>query len=100
MRWDEKRKVAIAAPGKIRELLLDEMQHVSSGEKARIDTDGLSKIAKALQYFDGKVPLTVVITVLKELDNYIAEIAPQDVVRQTELHRLFIAHRAQVDSMK
>ena len=54
MKWDEKRKAMLAAPGKIRELLLNEMQNVADGNPARIDTDGLSKIAKALQYFDGK----------------------------------------------
>lgn len=100
MKWDEKRKAMLAAPGKIRELLLNEMQNVADGNPARIDTDGLSKIAKALQYFDGKVPLTVVITVLKEVDNFIAEVAPQEIARQTDLHRMFIAHRAQVDSLK
>ena len=100
MKWDEKRKAMLAAPGKIRELLLNEMQNVADGNPARIDTDGLSKIAKALQYFDGNVPLTVVITVLKEVDNFIAEVAPQEIARQTDLHRMFIAHRAQVDSLK
>ena len=100
MKWDEKRKASLAAPGKIRELLLTEMQWIAEGNKARLDTDGLSKVAKSLQYFDGKVPLTVVITVLKEVDNFIAEVAPQEIARQTELHRMFIQRRAQVDSLK
>lgn len=100
MKWDEERKANLAAPGKIRKLLLDEAQWIAEGNKSRIDTDGLSKVFKGLQYFDGKVPLTVVITVLKEVDNFIAEVAPQEIGRQTELHRMFIAHRAQVDSLK
>lgn len=100
MKWDEKRRAMLAAPGKIRELLLDEMQRVADGQPARIDTDGLSKIAKALQYFDGKVPLAVVISVLKELDNFVAEVDPQQIARQTKLHRMFIQRRAQVDSLK
>ena len=79
MKWDEKRKASLAAPGKIREL---------------------SKVAKSLQYFDGKVPLSVVISVLKEVDNFVAEINPQEVVKITEYHRMFIQHRAQVDSLK
>lgn len=100
MKWDEKRKASLAAPGKIRELLLDEMQWIAEGNKARLDTDGLSKVAKSLQYFDGKVPLSVVISVLKEVDNFVAEINPQEVVKITEYHRMFIQHRAQVDSLK
>ena len=87
MKWDEK-------------LLLTEMQWIAEGNKARLDTDGLSKVAKSLQYFDGKVPLSVVISVLKEVDNFIAEVAPQEITRQTELHRMYIAHRAQVESLK
>lgn len=87
-------------PGKIRELLLDEMQWIAERNKARLDTDGLSKVAKSLQYFDGKVPLSVVISVLKEVDNFVAEINPQEVVKITEYHRMFIQHRAQVDSLK
>lgn len=41
MKWDEKRKASLAAPGKIRELLLDEMQWIAERNKARLDTDGL-----------------------------------------------------------
>ena len=100
MKWDEKRQESLAAPGKIRELLLKEMQWIADGNKPRLDTDGLSKVAKSLQYFDGKVSLSIVISVLKEVDNFIAEVAPQEITRQTELHRMFIQHRAQVDSLK
>ena len=60
------------------------MQWIAEGNKARLDTDGLSKVAKSLQYFDGKVPLSVVISVLKEVDNFVAEINPQEVVKITE----------------
>lgn len=73
---------------------------IAERNKARLDTDGLSKVAKSLQYFDGKVPLSVVISVLKEVDNFVAEINPQEVVKITEYHRMFIQHRAQVDSLK
>lgn len=100
MRWDDMRKTALSAPSKIRELLLTEMQNISSGGKAAIDTDGLSKVAKALQYFDGKVSLSVVIAVLKEVDNYIVEVSPQEAAKIVDYHRMFITHRAQVDSQK
>lgn len=100
MKWGEKRKSALSAPSKIRELLLDEMQSISAGNKARIDTDGLSKVAKALQYFDGRISLPVVIAVLKEVDNYIAELNPQEAVKIVEYHRLFVQRRAEVDSQR
>ena len=91
MKWDEKRKASLAAPGKIRELLLDEMQNVADGNPARIDTDGLSKIAKALQYFDGKVPLTVVITVLK-VQLFCSRIFQSSMSRKTEKENVCRLH--------
>lgn len=98
--WDTLRDEALASPGKIRQLLLDEIKNLSEGGKATIDTDGLSKVAKALQYFDGKVSLAVVISVLKEFDNWMAGNDPQTAVRFLEYHRQFINYRAQADSLK
>lgn len=98
--WDEKRKRAISTPDAIRRLLLDELKSISEGNKARIDTDGLSKVAKAIQYFDGRIALAVVISVLKEVDNYIAELDPVKAVEVSKLHQMFVAYRAQIDSLK
>ena len=98
--WDDKRKKAISTPDAIRRLLLDELQSISAGNKPRIDTDGLSKVAKTIQYFDGRVALSVVISVLKEVDNYIAEIDPGVAVDMAKYHQMFVTHRAKIDSLK
>lgn len=100
MQWDEARKRILSAPDTIRRLLLEQMEKVSSGEKVTIDTDALSKIAKALTYFDGKVPLTVVYSVIKEFDLFMAEVAPHKAFEFTEYHKMFLHRRAQLDSMK
>lgn len=100
MDWDSKRDRVISTPAKIRELLLEEMKSVSSGNKAKIDADALSKINKALTYLDGKVSLSVVISVFMEFDNWMAEVAPGQAVDFTRYHKLFIAYRAEQDSLK
>lgn len=100
MDWDSKRDSIVSTPAKIRELLLEEMKSVSSGNKAKIDADALSKINKALSYLDGKVSLSVVISVFMEFDNWMAEADPKKAVDFTEYHKLFIAYRAEQDSLK
>lgn len=100
MDWDAKRDRVISTPAKIRELLLQEMKSVSQGNKAKIDADALSKINKALSYLDGKVSLSVVISLFMEFDNWMAEVDPKKAVDFTEYHKLFIAYRAEQDSLK
>ncbi len=100
MDWDSKRDSIVSTPAKIRELLLEEMKSVSSGNKAKIDADALSKINKALSYLDGKVSLSIVISVFMEFDNWMAEADPKKAVDFTEYHKLFIAYRAEQDSLK
>lgn len=67
---------ALAAPSTIRKILTAELQHIAGGGQPRVDADALSKVAKALNYFDGRVALSVVISVFKEFDTWMAGIDP------------------------
>lgn len=100
MEWDAKRDKIQSTPAKIRELLLTEMKSVSEGNKAKIDADALSKINKALSYLEGKVSLSVVISVFMEFDNWMAEVDPAEAVKLTVFHKQFINYRAEQDSLK
>lgn len=100
MQWEDRRKTQLSTPSKIRTLLLDELENISSGKKSSIDADGLIKVAKTLQYFDSRVALSVVISVFKEFDNWMAEDDPQLAIRFTEKHRQFVNYRAKQDSLK
>lgn len=100
MQWDDYRRRTLAAPDTIQRLLLEQMEKVSSGEKPTIDTDALSKIGKALTYFNGKLSVTVIIAVLKEFDLYMAEMVPHKAVEFLEYHKMFIHHRAKLENMK
>ena len=63
-----------------------------------MDADALSKVAKALNYFDGRVALSVVISVFKEFDTWMAGIDPARAVEISEAHRLFVNYGAEADS--
>lgn len=97
-KWDELRAAALAAPTTIRKILTEELQRIASGQPASVDADALSKVAKALNYFDGRVALNVIISVFKEFDTWMAGIDPAKAVEVAELHRLFVNHRAEIDS--
>lgn len=100
MDWDKRREDVLSSPDKIRTILRDELKWIAEGKAARVDTDALSKVSKTLQYFDGKIALAIVISVMKELDNWMSGVDPQMAVKFTEYHRMFISYRAEVDSLK
>jgi DNA-binding Xre family transcriptional regulator len=100
MLWDTRREEVLSSPDKIRQILRDELKSVAEGNKSKIDTDALSKIAKTLQYFDGKVSLSVVVSVFKEFDNFMVGVDPAKAVEFTEYHRMFVNHRANQDAKK
>ena len=92
--WDKRRTEILAAPHKIKELLLQEMEKISEGKKSVIDADSLSKIAKAIASVDQKISLQVVISVFKEFDNWMADNEPAMAVSFLEFHKKFLLQRA------
>ncbi len=93
--WDERRNQALAAPHKIKEVLLAELQRVAGGKKSTIDADALAKISKVIDSVSGKVSVQVVITVLKEFDNWMSIQDPELAIKFLEWHKLFILHKAE-----
>lgn len=100
MDWDNRRTEVLSSPNKIRAILREELKWIADGNKPRVDTDALSKVSKTLQYFDGTVALSVVVSVFKEFDNWMSGVDPAMAVKFTEFHRMFVSHRAQQDSLK
>lgn len=100
MNWDTLRDETLASPEKIRKILRQELKNVAEGNPTKIDTDALSKIAKTLQYYDGRVALSVIISVFKEFDTWMVEIDPRMAVKFLEYHKKFLHHRARMDSLK
>lgn len=100
MKWDEQRQRHLSTPGVIRQMLLEAMERVAKGEKSKIDTDALSKIGKALTYFDGKVALNIVISVFKDFNYFMADHHPHKAVDFLKYIKQFIHERAKAESYK
>lgn len=90
--WDKRREENLAAPHKIRGLLLGEMQKILNGEKSSIDADALSKMSKVMENISGPASPQVVISILKDFDNWMASQDPLVAVQFLEWHRKFIQH--------
>lgn len=90
--WDRRRDENIAAPHKIRELLLKELHNVATGVGTTIDADALAKIGKVMDSISDKISPQVVISVLKSFDNWMADQEPQIAVQFLEYHKRFIQH--------
>ena len=65
-------------------ILTAELQHIAGGGQPRVDADASKQVAKALNYFDGRVALSVVISVFNEFDTWMAGIDP---ARAVEISR-------------
>ena len=96
--WDDRRRQTLTAPHKIKEILLQELENVAKGEKAKIDADALAKINKVIDTLTDKVSVQVVITVFKEFDNWMADQEPDMAISFLEWHKQFILHKATQES--
>ena len=97
-KWDERRRVALSSPTTIKQILLTELEAVSKGNKPKVDTDALSKIAKTLQYFDQRVAVSVVAAVFREFDQFVTDDDPKLAIKFAEYHRRFLNYRAQQEA--
>lgn len=96
--WDSRRTQTLSAPHKIKELLLEELNKVASGEKSTIDADALAKISKVIDTLTDKVSVQVVLTVFKEFDSWMVDQEPEMAVKFLEFHKSFILHKASQES--
>lgn len=95
--WDTRRAEVLAAPHKIKELLLKQLKLVSEGEKATIDADALAKISKVMEAVSAKTSVQVVLSVFKEFDNFMAEQDPETAITFLKWHKKFILHKASME---
>ncbi len=91
--WDDKRAEMLAAPHKIREVLMKELKTIAEGGKSGIDADALAKINKVIESVSERISVQVVFSVFKEFDNWMAEQDPKTAVQFTEYHKQFLLHK-------
>lgn len=90
--WDKRRDELFASPHKLREILLKEMRYIADGNPPRFDTDALSKVNKVFEGFGSKITPQIVMSVLKMLDEWLADANPTLANANLESHKKFILH--------
>jgi organic radical activating enzyme len=95
--WKNRKINLDAAPHKIKELLLGELELVLEGGKPTFNSDDIAKITRALERVDKKVSTQMIISVMKEFDSYLLSTAIDNEVLKKclDLHKQFIHHRIQ-----
>lgn len=96
-KWDDKRKKFLSSPGKVRELLYDQLELVAKGKDASIDADSLAKIYKVISGISDKTSVPVVMSVFKEFDNWMAEQDPELAVEFLDYHKQYIIYKAALE---
>lgn len=90
--WDKRREELLASPHKIKELLLKEFKSIAEGNEPSLNSDAISKISKAIDALDDKINPRIVISVIKLLDEWLADIEPELAGKCLEHHKKFILH--------
>ncbi|WP_418894696.1 hypothetical protein [Limibacterium fermenti] len=106
-KWDDKKELFDLGPTELKRILMEAAIRVAKGEKRtdtngnevkEIDADAISKIMKAYDYMSKKVSPEVVRDVLIECDNYISQIEPEDAVKITQYHKMFLIFKIDQDN--
>ena len=71
-KWQEKKDELLAAPHKVKQIILQEIQRVVAGEPPTFNSDDLSKLTRALERVDQKVSVQMIISVFKAYNNWLA----------------------------
>ena len=91
--WDNKRNEFLAAPDKIKEVLMKELKSIASGENSTIDADALAKVSKVIETLSSRTSVQVIFSVFKEFDNWMADQEPRLAIEFTEWHKRFLQYR-------
>lgn len=92
--WDIRKAETLSAPHKIKELTFRAMLQVAEGKVPEVDADSLVKYANTIQKIDKQIGIQVMVTVIMELDKYIASESPELALAYARLHQKFIHKKA------
>lgn len=96
-KWEDERARLLAAPHKIKSILLAELEKVSKGEKSNVDSDALRKIHIVIEGMEKDISPQVAMSVLKELDNWLLRDDPEYAIKAMDYHKRFIQHKINAD---
>lgn len=97
-RWDDKRAEMMAAPHKLKEILMRELKNIAEGGDSIIDADALAKISKVIESLSGRISVQTIVSVFKEFDNWMADQDPKTAVTFLEYHKQFLMYRINQES--
>lgn len=91
--WEQKRTEMLAAPHKLREILMRELKTIAEGGDSIVDADALAKVNKVIESISDRISVQVVFSVFKEFDNWMADQDPKTAVLFTEYHKQFLLYK-------
>lgn len=91
--WDNKRAQMLAAPHKLREILMKELKTIAEGGKSKVDADALAKVNKVIETMSDRISVQIVFSVFKEFDNWMADQDPKTAIQFTEWHKQFLLYK-------
>jgi hypothetical protein len=91
--WDKKRAEMLAAPHKLREILMKELKTIAEGGISLVDADALAKVNKVIESMSDRISVQIVFSVFKEFDNWMADQDPKTAVLFTEYHKQFLLYK-------
>jgi len=91
--WARRREELKTSPLKIKELLTQEAFSIASGNPPTIDSKALKTISSALELFEKKINLKVIVDVFKEFDLFVVRFDPNIALEFTKFHKLFLKHK-------
>jgi hypothetical protein len=91
--WDNKRAQMLAAPHKLREILMKELKTIAEGGKSNVDADALAKVNKVIETMSDRISVQIVFSVFKEFDNWMADQDPKTAIQFTEWHKQFLLYK-------
>lgn len=91
--WETKRNEMLAAPHKLKEILMRELKTIAEGGKSIVDADALAKVNKVIESISDRISVQIVFSVFKEFDNWMADNDPKTAVLFTEYHKQFLLHK-------
>lgn len=93
--WKAKRDEALAAPHKIKSLLLEELQSVVEGKKPKFNSDDIAKITRAIERIDKGVGVHVIISVFKTFTDWLAsqDIEPEVLLKVLDKTKEYLRYR-------
>lgn len=95
--WEERKRMLLFTPVKLKELLMEEAQNIAAGNAPKFSSDAMAKIMKSIEQVDKRINPRIVFDVLRELDNFISQSDGVFATKCTEYHKQFLLYKISLE---